>query len=147
MSPICKASSAASAAGGPGDAGALKEPSAGEDLAPNGGGGGSSPAARSVPMSTDSSADRLGRGESSAGSANVDPSANARLKRSLEDYEPMAVRTLVSPELPSQAEIDEHNVSHLPYRSWCRFCVMGRGKADFHMKRLMLVQCLRAPRR
>ena len=106
MSPICKASSAASAAGGPGDAGALKEPSTGEDLAPNGGGGGSSPAARSVPMdigtSTDSSADWLGRGESSAGSANVDPSANARLKRSLEDYEPMVVRTLVSPELPSQ---------------------------------------------
>ena len=56
------------------------------------------------------------------------------MKRSLEDYEPMAVRTLVSPELPSQAEVDEHNVSHQPYRAWCRFCVMGRGKADFHMK-------------
>ena len=99
MSPICKASSAAVAAGGPGDAGAEKVPSAGVD-----------PAGVAT-VSTGSSAGQEGRGESSAGSANVDPSANARLKESLEDYEPMVVRTLASPELPSQAEIDEHNVS------------------------------------
>ena len=85
-------------------------------------------------MSTDSSAGRLGREGCSAGQANVDPSANARLKRSLEDYEPVVVRTLASPELPSQAEIDEHNVSHQPYRAWCRFCVMGRGEPDYHRK-------------
>ena len=72
--------------------------------------------------------------ESSAGTANVDPSVNARLKKSLEDYEPPAVKTLTSPELPTQAEIDEHNVSHQPYRAWCRYCVMGRGKADPHRK-------------
>ena len=118
MSPNCKASLAAFTAAGPGDAGAAKEPSAGGE----------------APMSTDDSAGHAGRSEDSAGSANVDPGANARLKKSLEEHEPVAVRTLVSPELPSQAEIDEHNVSHLPYRSWCRFCVMGRGKADFHKK-------------
>ena len=123
MSPICKASSAASAAGGPGDAGAKEGPSAVGASEVN-----------DVTTSTGSSAGQEGRVESSAGTANVDPSVNARLKKSLEDYEPPAVKTLTSPELPTQAEIDEHNVSHQPYRAWCRYCVMGRGKADPHRK-------------
>ena len=33
---------------------------------------------------------------------------------------------------PTQAEIDEHNVDHLPYRSWCECCVMGRGTGEQH---------------
>ena len=112
MSPICKASSAASAAGGPGDAGAKGGPSAVR-----------ASEVSDVTTSTGSSAGQEGRVESSAGTANVDPSVNARLKKSLEDYEPPAVKTLTSPELPTQAEIDEHNVSHQPYRAWCRYCV------------------------
>ena len=39
-----------------------------------------------------------------------------------------------SPEQPTQAEIDEHEVHHLPYRAWCRFCVIGRGKATPHFQ-------------
>ena len=27
---------------------------------------------------------------------------------------------------PTKQEIDEHNISHLPFRSWCRHCVEGR---------------------
>ena len=104
MSPVCKASSAALAAGGPDDAGAKNEPSA---VRASG--------VSNVTTSTGSSAGQEGRVESSAGTANVDPSVNARLKKSLDDYEPPAVKTLTSPELPTQAEIDEHNVSHQPY--------------------------------
>ena len=41
-------------------------------------------------------------------------------------------RALGSPCRPSQAEIDLHNVTHLPYRSWCAFCVRGRGRGNQH---------------
>ena len=32
----------------------------------------------------------------------------------------------------SQSEIDEHDKTHLPYRSWCPVCVMAKGKEDGH---------------
>jgi len=41
-------------------------------------------------------------------------------------------RRLGNPVLPSQKEIDEHNVTHLPYRSWCPWCNMGRGVCTPH---------------
>ena len=35
-------------------------------------------------------------------------------------------RKLQDPKLPSKKEVEEHNLSgHMPYRSWCTFCVMG----------------------
>ena len=42
-------------------------------------------------------------------------------------------RKLQDPRLPSRKEIDDHQLAaHLPYRSWCAFCVMGKGKAAPH---------------
>ena len=38
------------------------------------------------------------------------------------------------PRVPPQAEVDEHNTTHLPYRSWCTHCVRGRGEAHPHHK-------------
>ena len=35
---------------------------------------------------------------------------------------------------PSRAEYDEHMRCHFPYRSWCKFCVEGRGRSDAHKK-------------
>ena len=29
---------------------------------------------------------------------------------------------------PSQEEVNAHNVSHLPYRSWCPHCVRGKAR-------------------
>ena len=44
-------------------------------------------------------------------------------------------RKLQDPKLPSKKEVEDHNLSgHMPYRSWCTFCVMGRGKAAPHCK-------------
>ena len=40
---------------------------------------------------------------------------------------------MASPKLPSELEIEEHELSHVPYRSWCRHCVRGRGKELPHM--------------
>ena len=37
-----------------------------------------------------------------------------------------------APYQPTQKEIDDHNPTHLPYRSWCRHCVRGRGKSLPH---------------
>ena len=36
------------------------------------------------------------------------------------------------PRVPTQAEVDEHNMTHLPYLSWCTHCVRGRGEAHPH---------------
>ena len=38
-------------------------------------------------------------------------------------------RGLSEPYVPTQAEIDEHERSHLPWRSWCAACVGGGGVA------------------
>ena len=40
--------------------------------------------------------------------------------------------SLPNPELPSQSEIDDHNVDHCPYRSWCPHCVEGRAREMAH---------------
>ena len=57
------------------------------------------------------------------------------------DLEPQArerrVRVLRKrPEQPTAAEVQEHETScHELYRSWCRACVAGRGRADAHVAR------------
>ena len=38
-----------------------------------------------------------------------------------------------APDRPSQREVEEHELYHEPYRSWCRACVAGRGQThDAH---------------
>ena len=40
------------------------------------------------------------------------------------------------PEQPTAAEVQQHEISgREPYRSWCRACVAGRGRADAHVGR------------
>ena len=34
--------------------------------------------------------------------------------------------------LPTQTELDEHRITHLPYRSWCPECVEGFGREAAH---------------
>ena len=34
---------------------------------------------------------------------------------------------------PTQAEVDLHNLTHLPYRRWCRFCVAARRPNSPHL--------------
>ena len=38
------------------------------------------------------------------------------------------------PQLPSEEEVKCHELTHLPYRSWCSHCVRGKGKAIDHRK-------------
>ena len=44
-----------------------------------------------------------------------------------------AVRVLAAPRTPTKAEREEHDVSHGPYRLWCRFCLMGTGLERRHV--------------
>ena len=37
-------------------------------------------------------------------------------------------KKLNNPRLSCQADLDEHNLTHVPYRRWCRHGVRGRGK-------------------
>ena len=44
------------------------------------------------------------------------------------------LKHVLAPVLPSKAEVESHNVSHLPFRSWCSACVRGRGLSLGHRK-------------
>ena len=39
------------------------------------------------------------------------------------------------PRGPSDAEGRAHEIHHMPYRSWCEYCVRGRGKESPHLSR------------
>ena len=43
------------------------------------------------------------------------------------------VKKMMDPKLPTQDEIEEHNLTHLPFRNWCRHCIKGRGREMPHM--------------
>ena len=36
---------------------------------------------------------------------------------------------------PSEAEINMHNLTHLPFRDWCPYCVQGKAVSYPHIKR------------
>jgi hypothetical protein len=44
------------------------------------------------------------------------------------------VQKMQDPMLPKECDIQNHNLTHLPYRSWCRHCVKGRGKELPHRR-------------
>ena len=52
-----------------------------------------------------------------------------------EGEEAEAVRLRKAPNQPSDKELEEHMVTHVPYRPWCPFCVAGKSKANPHRKR------------
>eukprot|EP00974_Lingulodinium_polyedra_P074823 7250346-Lingulodinium_polyedra.AAC.1 len=36
---------------------------------------------------------------------------------------------------PSQEEVQEHMASHVPFRSWCPFCIKGKAKSSPHRRK------------
>ena len=49
-----------------------------------------------------------------------------------EGREAMKART---PAKVSEEEKSKHELTHTPFRAWCKFCVMGRGKNESHRKK------------
>ena len=46
------------------------------------------------------------------------------------DKSPVKVAT--DARMPTQREIDEYCVTHLPHRLWCEVCIKARGREDAH---------------
>ena len=46
--------------------------------------------------------------------------------------EPLARQMAPNVKTPKKAEIEDHEKLHLPFRSWCKDCVKGRGVASPH---------------
>ena len=42
------------------------------------------------------------------------------------------IRLAPEPGEPTTEEVESHRATHLPYRSWCEDCVMGRGSGEQH---------------
>ena len=40
--------------------------------------------------------------------------------------EAQPARPGIVPVLPSEAEVEQHELTHLPFRSWCRHCVRAK---------------------
>ena len=64
-----------------------------------------------------------------------DLSEEAKFWREFETDEAKAARIKKIPTMPTQKEIEEHMIHHIPSRSWCEFCRYGRGHDDPHAKR------------
>ena len=43
-----------------------------------------------------------------------------------EEQEVIEVRKLPDVSMPCAAEINQHNLTHLPFRDWCPYCVQGK---------------------
>ena len=44
------------------------------------------------------------------------------------------MRKLIDPRKPTEEEVSEHELTHLPYRNWCPVCVMAKGKELDHRR-------------
>ncbi len=47
-----------------------------------------------------------------------------------DEQETAKLKTVSCPIRPSEAEVEEHRRTHLPYRNWCSECVAGRGLGE-----------------
>ena len=69
-----------------------------------------------------------GDGEEVVDNDNFDEAAS-------DDEESRKVKKMMDPLLPSESEVREHQLTHLPFRNWCHHCVRGRGKETNHTKK------------
>ena len=46
--------------------------------------------------------------------------------------EGVAPKALRQPYQPTQKQIDEHELTHIPFRDWCVHCMRGRGQSNQH---------------
>ena len=44
-----------------------------------------------------------------------------------------AVNALPTPTLPSQSEIEQHEIDHIPHENWCEYCVSVFGREQPHV--------------
>ena len=72
------------------------------------------------------------------GSTNFEekPSYKEQLEEDEEDnHKAIKARAASILKQPTEQEIMEHNLTHMPCRSWCPTCIQGRGRSDAHPQR------------
>ena len=48
----------------------------------------------------------------------------------IHDEDVEKLRVAPSPQMPSAAEVEEHRITHYPFRSWCKECIEGRALGE-----------------
>ena len=81
-----------------------------------------------IDMEPDFDADEFQGAEGALVVADAQPEEGQLAKRLKEPYE------------PSAEERAAHEKTHLPYRSWCRHCVRGKGRNKWHMTLMTSLQ-------
>ena len=51
-----------------------------------------------------------------------------------DNQQAIKARATAAPKQPTQQEVQEHNLTHMPYRSWCPICVQGMGRSTSHLQ-------------
>ncbi len=86
-------------------------------------------------------ADASGQAEGGRGEASTEiedalfAEENEADEMTCEPCEERVPKTLFDPLLPTPKEVAAHNLTHCPYRSWCKICVESRGREDAHKSR------------
>ena len=52
-----------------------------------------------------------------------------------QEEEHLKARAIAGPDLPSRREVEQHNLTHFPFRSWCNHCWRGRRRRSAHKRR------------
>ena len=60
---------------------------------------------------------------------------DAEIDRAEADEEVIKPKPAARPYTLTRAEVYEHEVTHLPYRSWCKHCVFGREESTLSTAR------------
>ena len=71
-------------------------------------------------------ANKQGQSSPSSDAASVHAVGAAISEPAISEGEASPAQLLPAPTFPSVKKIEEHNLAHLPYRSWCKYCIMGR---------------------
>ena len=51
-----------------------------------------------------------------------------------DNQQAIKARATAAPKQPTQQEVQEHNLTHMPYRNWCPICVQGKGRSTSHLQ-------------
>ena len=54
----------------------------------------------------------------------------------LPEEEGIKPRYKVASDKPTQREIEEHMITHIPFRDWCPHCVRGKSKSSAHKRQV-----------
>ena len=54
-----------------------------------------------------------------------------------DDEEGQQPKVIKSPKAPTKTDREEHEATHLPFRSWCTYCLRGRGRNKPHQRQMI----------